>query len=128
MTQTTIIDEGSFTYQSRTPINNQLFADKGVETGAATLVNSGLSTVNSSVATSFTLPSPAFPGTSKYLECIGATANVTVNTSAATIGAAGSSLTKVVFTAAEQAVYLLAETTAKWVRIAQNSSLITVTT
>lgn len=133
MSQTTISDEGCYTYQNRVAANNnftELYADKLVSAGTSSAVtNSGLSTVDSSVATSFPLSAPA-AGVHKYLHCTGATANVTVSCTAAgvTIGAVGSSLAKVVFTAADQVIHLMGETTAKWVKVSQNSTAITVTT
>lgn len=129
MTQSTLSYEGAFTKDTKDAINanfTDLYAGRAVTTGdsATLLSNMGLSKFGSSAATTFTLTEPV-AGSNKYLECIGATANVTLAVTPATIGTTFHNL---VFTAADQVAHLYGESTAKWIRVSVNSTLVTTTT
>lgn len=133
MAQSTVLYEGAFSSDNRTAVNNnfsELYSSRTVGTGAASLTGGGVETISSATTTTFALAAPSYVGVSKYLDCVAATANVVVSTTAAacTIGLASSSKTQITFTAADQVLHLIGETLTKWIRVSQNTSLITVTT
>lgn len=131
MAQTTDIKEGAMSHDNVTNINanfTDLYGNRTITVGdsATVLSASGISTVGSSAASTFTLTAPT-AGVSKYLECIGATANVTVNTGSTGV-TIGTTFHNVVFTAADQAIHLVGESATKWIRISQSATAITTTT